>query len=130
MGAKAEFMQEFQRALDGLLYELAPAPVKAEYLEDTADVKSAKTEFFRVFSDALNGVIATAYLDDTPEVKEAKEELFKTFESAMNNLLTTVETSYLEDTPEGRKQRQDLTRPILMLKKEELVPNILKTHQR
>jgi len=103
--AKAEFMHEFQRALNGLLYELAPAPVKAEYLEDTEEVKEAKTEFFRVFNDALNGIIATAYLDDTPEVKEAKEEFFKTFESAMNNLLTTVETSYLEDTPEVKEAK-------------------------
>jgi len=98
--AKAEFMEEFQRALNGLLYELAPTPIKAEYLEDTADVKEAKTEFFKIFDDALNGIITTAYLEDTPEVKEAKEEFFKTFESAMNNLLTTVEASYLEDTPE------------------------------
>merc|ERR1712198_267764 len=98
--AKAEFMVEFQRALDGLLYELAPAPVKEEYLEDTQEVKEAKAEFFKIFNDALNGIIATAYLDDTPEVKAAKEEFFNTFENAMNNLLTTVETSYLEDTPE------------------------------
>merc|ERR1712083_707264 len=96
---------EFQRALDGLLYELAPAPVKEEYLEDTQEVKEAKAEFFKVFNDALNGIIATAYLDDTPEVKEAKEEFFKTFESAINNLLTTVETSYLEDTPEVKEAK-------------------------
>merc|ERR1712098_231501 len=103
--AKAEFMVEFQRALDGFLYELAPAPVKEEYLEDTQEVKEAKAEFFKIFNDALNGIIATAYLDDTPEVKTAKEEFFKTFESAMNNLLTTVETSYLEDTPEVKEAK-------------------------
>jgi len=103
--AKAEFMVEFQRALDGLLYELAPAPVKEEYLEDTQEVKEAKAEFFKIFNDALNGIIATAYLDDTPEVKAAKEEFFNTFENAMNNLLTTVETSYLEDTAEVKEAK-------------------------
>ena len=83
-------MQAFQRAVDGLLYELAPSPVQAEYLEDTQEVKEAKTQFFRIFKNALNVIIETAYLEDTPEVKEKKQEFFDTFESAMNNLLTKV----------------------------------------
>jgi len=103
--AKAEFMQAFQRAVNGLLYELAPSQVQAEYLDDTAEVKEAKSQFFKTFNNALNGIIETAYIEDTAEVKEKKEEFFKTFESAMNNLLTTVETAYLEDTPEVKEAK-------------------------
>merc|ERR1711862_933724 len=103
MGAKAEFMQEFQRALDGLLYELAPAPVKAEYLEDTADVKAAKTEFFRVFNDALNGIIATAYLEDTPEVKEAKARFNQAYTDAEEG---RVGAQNIEDPPEVKAAKQ------------------------
>merc|ERR1712055_63477 len=98
--AKGEFMQAFQRALNGLLYELAPSPVQAEYIDDTPEVKQAKEEFFRTFNNALNGAIETVYIEDTAEVREKKEEFFEAFDSAMNNLLTTVETAYLEDTPE------------------------------
>merc|ERR1711970_237934 len=101
--AKGEFMQAFQRALNGLLYELAPSPVQAEYLDDTPEVKEAKEQFFRTFNNALNGIIETIYIDDTAEVKEKKEEFFEAFDSAMNNLLTTVETAYLEITPEVKE---------------------------
>ena len=98
-------MHAFQRALNGLLYELAPAPVKESYLEDTPEVKTAKAEFMKVFNDALNGIIATSYLEDTAEVKQAKEDFFRTFDSAMDNLLTTVEASYLEDTAEVKEAK-------------------------
>merc|ERR1711970_308672 len=101
--AKAEFMQEFQRALNGLLYELAPAPVKAEYLEDTEEVKEAKTEFFRVFNDALNGIIATAYLEDTPEVKEAKARFDQAYADAEEG---RVGAQYIEDTPEVKAAKK------------------------
>merc|ERR1711892_1324797 len=37
--AKAEFFGAFQRALDGLLYELAPEPVQNNYLEYTQEVR-------------------------------------------------------------------------------------------
>merc|ERR1711872_572348 len=95
--AKAEFMVEFQRALDGLLYELAPAPVKEEYLEDTQEVKEAKAEFFKIFNDALNGIIATAYLDDTPEVKAAKARFNQAYADAEAG---KIGAQYIEDTPE------------------------------
>merc|ERR1712198_90975 len=97
--AKAEFMVEFQRALDGLLYELAPAPVKEEYLEDTQEVKEAKAEFFKIFNDALNGIIATAYLEDTAEVKEAKARFNQAYADAEAG---KIGAQYIEDTPEVR----------------------------
>merc|ERR1712212_389291 len=101
--AKAEFMHEFQRALNGLLYELAPAPVQAEYLGDTVEVREAKTEFFRVFNDALNGIIATAYLDDTPEVKEAKARFNQAYADAEEG---KVGAQYIEDTPEVKAAKE------------------------
>ena len=69
-------MQAFQRAVDGLMYELTPSPAKAEYMEDTQEVKEAKTKFFRTFNNALNGIIETVYIENTDKVKENKEEIF------------------------------------------------------
>ena len=65
--AKAEFMKSFQRALSGLLSELAPAPV-----QDTPEVKEAKEEFLKIFNKALDGMVETVLIGDTEEVKEYK----------------------------------------------------------
>jgi len=97
--AKEEFMQSFQRALDGLLSELAPLPV-----EDTEEVKQAKKEFFRIFNKALDGVVETVYIGDTDDVKENKEAFFKTFNSAMDDLFVTVEGIYTPEQTEARKK--------------------------
>merc|ERR1711892_1412191 len=105
--AKQEFMAAFDRALSGLLHELAPQPIENSYLEDTQEVIQARAEFMRTFEAALNGVIDAVYLEDTEEVKEEKKKFFKAFDAAMNNLLTTVENVYLEDTPEV-KEAKDL----------------------
>merc|ERR1711872_689566 len=102
--AKAEFMKEFQRALDGLLYELAPAPVKAEYLEDTAE---AKEEFFETFESAMNNLLTTvetSYLEDTPEVKEAKARFNQAYTDAENG---KVGAQYIEDTKEVKEAKEE-----------------------
>jgi len=93
--AKQEFMVAFRAATNGLLSELAPAPV-----QDTREVREAKEEFFRIFDKALNGIIETNFMRDTYEVRQRKAEFFGTFDSAVNNLLDTVERNYLEDTAE------------------------------
>ena len=97
--AKEEFMQSFQRALDGLLSELAPLPV-----EDTEEVKQAKDEFFRIFNKAVDGVVETVFIGDTDDVKENKEAFFKTFNSAIDDLFVTVEGIYTPEQTEARKK--------------------------
>lgn len=99
--AKQEFMVAFRQATNGLLYELAPAPV-----QDTREVREAKEEFFRIFDKALNGLIETSFTRDTEEVRQRKAEFFGTFDSAVSNLLDTVEENYLEDTAEVKAAKQ------------------------
>ena len=50
--AKAEFMLSFQRALAGLLSELAP-----DAAQDTTEVKEAKEEFTKIFDKVLCSLV-------------------------------------------------------------------------
>jgi len=69
--ARAEFMETFRAATNGLLGELAPGPV-----QDTQEVAAAKEEFFRIFEAALNGMIETRFMRDTAEVRAVKDQFF------------------------------------------------------
>ena len=42
-------IENFFKALNGMLYKLAPQPVENFYLPDAPDVKAAKEEFLALF---------------------------------------------------------------------------------
>merc|ERR1711915_255006 len=98
--AKAEFIETFDKALSGLLSEVAPKPI-----EDTLEVKEAKDEFLEIFKKAVDGMIETVFNGDTDEVKEYKNKFFKTFDSALTDLFITVDGGiYTSEQVAARKK--------------------------
>jgi len=98
--AKAEFIETFDKALSGLLSEVAPKPI-----EDTLEVKEAKDEFLEIFKKAVDGMIETVFNGDTDEVKEYKNKFFKTFDSALTDLFVTVDGGiYTSEQVTARKK--------------------------
>lgn len=58
--ARDEFLRFFQLVVDGMLYKLAPQPVRPYYIPDTPAVNSAKTQFLELYKQALSGDIKAA----------------------------------------------------------------------
>ena len=97
--AREEFMETFDRVLNGYLEELTPEPVGF-----TSEVKEAREEFFRVFNKALDGMIVAVFESDEDTVREKKEAFLETFAVAVDDLFESVEGFYTKEQLEARER--------------------------
>ena len=97
--ARQEFMETFDRVLDGYQSEISPEPIGY-----TPEVQQAREEFFRVFNQALDGMIVAVTEFDEDSVREKKEAFLKTFAVAVDDLFESVEGFYTSEQLEARER--------------------------